>query len=100
MRLAAMTDPTNDRPVLKIRRPADLIELVPYLLGFHPRNSLVLLGLGHQVGQDKDGVTITARLDLADAISARQLVADSVAAVARSGATGLVIVLFDDDPTV
>ena len=94
-----MTDLTSDRPVLKIRGPADLIEAVPYLLGFHPRASLVLIGLGHDSGRDSDSVTITARVDLAEVISSDRLVDDTVRAVARSGATGVVVVVFDAEST-
>lgn len=43
---------------MRIRRPGDLVEAVPYLLGFHPRNSLVIVGL-----QDRR-VQVTTRLDL------------------------------------
>lgn len=60
---------------LRLRRPEDLIEAVPYLLGFHPRASIVLVGLGRSTGRGKwppagrDGigrVQITARMDIAD----------------------------------
>jgi hypothetical protein len=32
-------------PVLRLGRPADLLAVVPFLLGFHPAESLVLVGL-------------------------------------------------------
>src|SRR5512142_66394 len=40
----AMTYPP-DRPRLSLRSPADVLAAVPYLLGFHPSDSVVLLGL-------------------------------------------------------
>ena len=93
-----MTELTSDRPVLKIRGPADLIEAVPYLLGFHPRASLVLIGLGHDSGRDSDSVDHCpgrpGRGDPSD-----RLVDDTVRAVARSGATGVVVVVFDAEST-
>lgn len=39
-----------DRPRLAVRSPADLIAAVPYLLGFHPADSVVVLALrGRQI---------------------------------------------------
>jgi hypothetical protein len=46
---------------LRLSTPEDLIEAVPFLLGFHPIDSLVLVGL------NDSRVEVTARLDLADA---------------------------------
>ncbi|RQW84264.1 DUF4192 domain-containing protein [Micromonospora globispora] len=40
----------TDRPRLAVRSPADLIAAVPYLLGFHPADSVVVVALrGRQV---------------------------------------------------
>ncbi len=58
-----MTDTTHaidDASVLRVRNPGDLIEAIPYLLGFHPRDSLVIIGLAGS------RVSITARVDLDD----------------------------------
>lgn len=53
------SDPGPDGPVrLKARRPADLLAAVPFLLGFHPEESVVALFL--QSGR----VRLTARYDL------------------------------------
>lgn len=54
----AGTRPT-DPPVLRLRDPAGVVAAVPYLLGFAPRHSLVVVGI-HQ-GQ---GVGATLRADL------------------------------------
>jgi hypothetical protein len=41
---------STDRPRLAVRSPADLIAAVPYLLGFHPADSVVLVALrGKQI---------------------------------------------------
>lgn len=40
------------RPHVRVASPAGLLAIVPYLLGFHPSRSLVVIGLGpprHQV---------------------------------------------------
>jgi hypothetical protein len=48
---------------LRVRTPADLVAIVPHLLGFQPADSLVL------VFASRRGVPLTARLDLADILS-------------------------------
>lgn len=48
---------------LRVSGPADLISLVPYLLGFHPEESLVWVSLGRR------GVEVTARVDLDAALA-------------------------------
>ncbi|KXK62581.1 hypothetical protein AWW66_07865 [Micromonospora rosaria] len=49
-----------DRPRLAVRCPADLIAAVPYLLGFHPTDSVVVVALrGRQI-------VFAARADLPD----------------------------------
>jgi Domain of unknown function (DUF4192) len=45
-------------PKLRVRRPADFLAVVPYLLGFHPSESLVTVLSRH------GRVVLTARLDL------------------------------------
>jgi hypothetical protein len=51
---------------ISISGPASLVEAVPYLLGFTPADSLVLVGLRER------HVTVTARLDL-DGLSGQQI---------------------------
>jgi hypothetical protein len=77
------TDPCTTR----INGPAELLAAVPYLLGFHPEESLVLVGLA-------DGaLVVTARLDLADAAPGRCL-GDTFAAIVRGGTTQVVGIVF------
>ncbi|GAA3578854.1 hypothetical protein GCM10022197_40370 [Microlunatus spumicola] len=72
------SDPGPGAPVrLTARRPADLLAAVPFLLGFHPEESLVALLL--QAGR----VLLTARYDLGDHAEAG--VADLVEQHAPSG---------------
>jgi hypothetical protein len=78
---------------LRVRGPADLVQTVPYLLGFHPAHSLVLVGL------HGGRVAVTARLDLVD-LAEPALVRRSVAAMCRGGASSFVGVVFDDDAVV
>lgn len=51
-------NPTQSR--LRVSSPADVLAVIPYLLGFHPADSLVVLGLGGRRLQ----VRFTARLEL------------------------------------
>lgn len=55
--------PSTESPSasLRIREPADLIVALPYLLGFHPRDSLVLVATGGPSGRR---VGLTVRVDL------------------------------------
>ena len=46
------------RQRLRVREPADLLALIPYLLGFHPRESLVALLISDHA------VALTLRMDL------------------------------------
>lgn len=60
--------PTDLEPaVLRVSGPADVVDLVPYLLGFHPEESAVLLIV------DQSMVSLTARFDLALCDDPRQL---------------------------
>ena len=92
-----MTDhaltPHSPRPPLRARSLTDLVELVPYLLGFHPRDSLVLVALRGS----RRRVGVTMRVDLPEA---RQGVTDlpaSLAAYLRRDGVGEVLVLVFGD---
>ena len=77
-------------PALTVRGAADLINAVPYLLGFHPVDSLVVVGMA-------DGnVVVTIRVDLRVALTDPEVVARSVAAMGRGGATRYLGLVFDD----
>jgi hypothetical protein len=84
-----MTSP-SDRPTLRVGSPAELVALVPYLLGFHPTSSLVIVTL--------TGSTVlnVARLDLpATADQTRRMTAALhrvAATMTGHGATGAILV--------
>jgi hypothetical protein len=82
----------SDEPALRIRGPGDLVQLVPFLLGFHPEESLVILGLA------RGRVVVTVRMDLADLVAdaAPRLLAGTLIAMVNGGAEDLVGVVFDD----
>ena len=52
---------TAPRQTLRIRSQADLITVIPYLLGFHPGHCLVLIG---SRGRHSDQRSFVARIDL------------------------------------
>jgi hypothetical protein len=54
----APPDPPRDVPCLRLSSPTDLLAAVPYLLGFHPSDSLVLVGI-----RDRQ-VAVVLRVDL------------------------------------
>lgn len=83
---------TTDSPTLQVRGPADLLAAVPYLLGFHPHESLVIIGLAD------NRVIVTARLDLTDVthLTGSRLLADTLAAIKRGDAASVVGAIFTD----
>ncbi len=71
-------------PTLSLRNPVDLLAAVPYLLGFHPSDSVVLLGLQEQ------RVTFQARADLST--PAGPLAAQLAELLARQGLRQVLLV--------
>lgn len=87
MRETASKTPAESA-TLRLSGPADLISAIPYLMGFHPTESVVLVGLNGQQ------VAVTARLDL-DA--GAQPVHDTLATLAAS-ADSVVAVVYTEQP--
>jgi hypothetical protein len=83
---------TPKPPALRLAGPIDLLCAIPYLLGFHPQESLVVVGV------DGTRLIVTARLDLADA--RESLLIHTLAAIDRGGATSVGGVLFTDQATL
>jgi hypothetical protein len=79
----------SDLPILRVGGLTDLAQAIPYLLGFHPERSLVLVGLA------ASRVVVTARVDL-DELADPQLLPSTVAAMVRGGARSFVGAVFDD----
>jgi len=77
---------------LRVSGPADFVAVVPYLVGFHPRESVVALLF-------RDGrVLVSARVDLPPPGLTRQLSAHLRQVVARHGVEEVVLVGYADDP--
>lgn len=87
-----MTDTTgisDDSCALTVRTPGDLLEAIPYLLGFHPRDSLVMVGL------DDTRVAVTARVDLAE-LGDNAVLAETMCVLGNSQATRVIAAVFDN----
>lgn len=87
MRTRPTSPHQNALPALRLSGPADLLAAVPYLLGFHPGDSLVLVGL------HEGKLVVTVRLNLDDLSDATAL-PDALAAMARGGVTSVVAAIY------
>jgi hypothetical protein len=88
--------PVASAPLTRVRlgSPAELIASVPYLLGFHPHESVVAIGLRGR----RSRVCLTLRLDLPAPESERPL-ADLVATHLRTArATNAVLLILTETP--
>ena len=83
-----MTSSTQP-PTLRIAGPADLLQAVPYLLGFHPRDSLVLVGLYDE------RLVVTARVNLCD-LTEVGVLSNTLRAISRGGVNEVVAAVYDD----
>jgi len=79
---------TDPEPTLKISGPVDLISGIPYLLGFKPEESLVLIGLAHAA------LVVTARVDLA--VITLPAVTDTIEAMIRGGVSDFILAVYTD----
>jgi hypothetical protein len=86
----------KDQASITISNPADLLGLVPYLLGFHPAESLVLLVI-HDAR-----VLLTARIDMVGFDAADQVVERFAELADRHQASGLVLFGYSEtiEPTL
>lgn len=78
-----------------VRTPIDLLAMVPYVMGFHPEDSIVLVTVGDAVDQ------FHARLDLPDDPDDLPCIVESITdAVERNGVRRVAIVVYSDDEYV
>jgi hypothetical protein len=82
----------TERKTLRAKNPADVLAMVPYLLGFHPEDSLVLLTLGEA---DRP---FHARVDLPATPEHLPQVAEYLSSVAaRHGVRRAAVVVYSSD---
>lgn len=83
----------SPRAAFTARTPVDLVAIVPYLLGFHPADSVVLLTFG-------PGEAFHARVDLPGSAAGQQEVVAMLAGVARQHRVGrAAVLLYTEDPS-
>ena len=85
----AQTDPAPT--VLRVREPGDILGVVPYLLGFHPTESLVAAFVRQRQ------VVVTARIDLAATADVEALVDQLELVGRRVGSRSLVLIGYSTD---
>lgn len=84
-----MTESLATSPLLSLRGPADLLELIPFLLGFHPADSVVVVELRR--AQSRVGAVV--RADLAQA-AGEEFARGVAARLAAGPADGAVVVIY------
>lgn len=86
-----MTSTPVDAPtLLRLGRPADLVAAVPVMLGFRPRESLVLVSTGGPSGRR---IGLTLRVDLPPPPHVRDVVEHAVAALCSDDPAGAAVVV-------
>jgi hypothetical protein len=88
---------TNETPQIRVSSPGDLIEAIPFVLGFHPQDSLVLVGLRSQVDTARGELAVVLRVDLPEQVPLSFELDPMITALKRSRADGVVIVLITED---
>jgi hypothetical protein len=89
--------PDTDAPeqsTIRVSSPGDLVELVPYLLGFPPVESLVTVGFRQENGRPR--VAVTARADLPTDGKIFPAVAPCIEAADRGGSKQVAFLLFSE----
>ncbi|MEU4378580.1 DUF4192 domain-containing protein [Micromonospora echinofusca] len=84
----------TDRPRLAVRSPADLIAAVPFLLGFHPTDSVVVVAMRGR------RITFAARADLPDLADPRDPAGHLAGVVARQHAETATVLGYGPAPLV
>ncbi|WP_433530536.1 DUF4192 domain-containing protein [Micromonospora sp. CA-263727] len=77
---------STDLPRLTVRSPADLIAAVPYLLGFHPADSIVVVALA------ASRIVFAARGDLTDDADTQEASTHIAAVTAQQGADSATVI--------
>jgi hypothetical protein len=91
---AIPTSRTNPAPAIRLRSPGQIVAAVPYLVGFHPCESVVAVGLGSQAPQ----VCLTMRVDLPPPDCSGELAQLIAAHLQNAGSGGVFLVVFSEGP--
>ncbi|WP_410602215.1 DUF4192 domain-containing protein [Amycolatopsis sp. lyj-90] len=82
------TSTPTGRTKVDLKDPADLLAAIPYILGFHPENSVVVFG---QQGPDRKQQGLTLRVDLPPPGLERDQALDLAARLAATAHTGATV---------
>lgn len=93
-RRTATADPSTEPTVLRVSEPGDILGVIPYLLGFHPTDSLVATFVRDRQVQVTARIDLTATADLEGLVDQLELVGQ------RVGTRSVVLVGYSDDPGV
>ncbi len=90
--------PVPDEPRLRLREPGDVLATIPYLVGYRPSDSMVVLGLRRR------RVIFTARVDLPDADTSRADLRDTagqlLGVLSRQDLTAVLVVGYGSEARV
>ncbi len=86
---------TPDPSTIRVASPGDLLDAMPYLLGFHPSESMVVIGFA-DVQASVRQVTVTARLDLGPDGVDDDALRSMAQALGRSSSVAVAAVLLTD----
>lgn len=89
--------PAGAPPVARLGGPGDIAAAVPWILGFHPRESLVLVSLKPPVGAGGPRVGLVLRLDL-DEVRSSAAAGRAVDYLVEDGAASLIVLVATDAP--
>lgn len=81
-------------PVTRLRNPGELLAALPYLIGFHPRDSLLFLAFGGSSGRR---IELTQRVDLPRADDAAAVCGALAANTLRVSPAGVAVVVVGGD---
>jgi hypothetical protein len=90
--LSSSTFPDFEPPPLRLRSPADVVEAVPYLVGFHPQRSIVVMALSRR----RKRLMLTMRLDLPPSEHAEQAAQSLAGHLSRSGGDAVLIACYPE----
>ncbi len=77
---------------ITLRGPGDVVAILPYQLGYHPRDSVVVISL-----RDRR-VGLVARADLPPPEHVGEVISSLIGPLLRDGATSVVVVGYEDAP--
>jgi hypothetical protein len=92
-----MSPSASPAPVTRLRNPGELLAALPYLIGFHPRDSLLFIAFGGSSGRR---IELTQRVDLPRADDAAAVCGALAANTLRVSPAGVAVVVVGGDRTV